>query len=108
VRREPLASAARVAAADDRPISATRRKRGGAVRAATLPEIARDAGAISLCNLCGRHEICVRDGHARNRAFALASRAWREGLFPGVSREAINEAIDDIIAAARPRCPDCD
>ncbi len=78
------------------------------MRTATLPEIARDAGAISLCNLCGRHEIRMRDGDARNRAFTLASRAWREGLFPGVSREAINDAIDDIIAAASPRCPDCD
>jgi hypothetical protein len=72
-----------------------------------LTAIAKDAGAIRICETCWNYDIASGDGDAKNAAFALATDAWKAGQFGARPREEIMEAIDDVIRAANHTCPSC-
>ena len=71
-----------------------------------LTVIAKDSGAIRTCELCGSQDIGSLDGDAKNRAFAMASEAWKDGRFGG-AREEVVGAMDDLLRGVDQTCPRC-
>jgi hypothetical protein len=72
-----------------------------------IREIAKDAGAIVPCEVCGGCYVRNEDPDADAMAYAMATNAWKEGRLRGLTRAEAVSAMASCLQSANDRCPSC-
>ena len=73
-----------------------------------LIEIAKDAGAVIPCDLCGNFDLRNEDDPATDKmAYAMATNAWKSGQFRSAPLEEARTLMASILKSANDRCPSC-
>lgn len=73
-----------------------------------LEVIAKKAGAVVDCPICGNYDISAFDDDANRQAYAMATNAQKSGVFRSATREEILAEMKSLIDDANHECPDCD
>lgn len=76
----------------------------------TATQIAREAGAIETCKICGSSDIYMYNEDSDKIAYGSATNSWKEGVrgFRGMDREEVMSLIKSVLDDASSSCPSCD
>jgi hypothetical protein len=73
-----------------------------------LEEIAKEAGAVLPCEICGNYDIIAYDDDAEAKAYATATNDWKQGAYRTTSLEEVRSLMKAVLQNANRRCPSCD
>jgi hypothetical protein len=73
-----------------------------------LEEIAKGAGAIVPCEICGNYDVIADDDDAEANAYAMATNEWKRGAFRTTSLEEVRSLMKAVLRNADRRCPSCE
>ena len=73
-----------------------------------LEEIAKEAGAIIPCEICGNYDVIAFDDDAEAKAYGIATNEWKQGAFRTTSLEEVRSLMKAVLRNANHRCPSCE
>lgn len=74
-----------------------------------VSEILATSEAVAKCEVCGNYLIATDDPDAADKAFGMATNAWKNGDrgFRGMDRKDVIDAIQRALILAPSKCPSC-